>query len=537
MSPALPAGLTLNWGTDVISYCCKGRAYTVIAVRICSAVCRSAAVGKRIGHRLRRDEPRGYAALSHARSTFRAQNVRLSAAHGLNWSEYAMARQLLFLEFNEINFEGIAYYAERGLLPNLKTLIEQNGWATTTSENRYQDIEPWIQWVTAHTGRTLAEHNVFRLGDITEHDLLQIWEYLEANGLRVGAISPMNAKNRLREPAFFVPDPWTRTKISGPAVLANLHNAIVQLVGDNAKTKLTFGSAFGLLAGLAAYVAPRNYARYASLIVTSLWRTWRRAILLDVLLSDVFILQVRRTVPNFATLFLNAGAHIQHHYLFSAQCYRGRHRNPEWYVVPNVDPIREVYEAYDGIFGAIRAEFPAARVMIATGLHQDPHGEGTYYWRLRNHAYFLRRIEVPFVRVEPRMSRDFLIVCACAEHALQAQARLSGAVAKDGLHLFEVDNRGSDLFVTLTYPREVSVGFDFSIGKESFSGFDRDVVFVALKNGQHNGTGYFLDTEANFRGRSIEFELKYIPRIIAEALGVNDPLSSTLGLVSKSDAA
>src|ERR1700739_3266039 len=117
-----------------------------------------------------------------------------------------MAQQLLFLGFNEINFEGVRHYTARGFLPNLKNLIESNGWAITSSEDRYENIEPWIQWVTAHTGKTLGEHCVFRLGDIVDHELPQIWECLEARGFRVGAIGPMNAKHRLQDPAFFVPD-------------------------------------------------------------------------------------------------------------------------------------------------------------------------------------------------------------------------------------------------------------------------------------------------------------------------------------------
>jgi len=280
--------------------------------------------------------------------------------------------------------------------------------------------------------------------------------------------------------------------------------------------------------GLAVYAPPRNYARYASLAMTSRSRPWRRAILLDLLLSDVFVSLVRSKRPDFATLFLNAGAHIQHHYLFSAQCYRGESRNPDWYVAAGVDPVFEVYQAYDRILGTIRAAVPTARVMIATGLHQDPHGEGTYYWRLRKHAAFLERIGVPFVRVEPRMSRDFLVVCCDAKQAAHARTRLASAVARDGLPLFEVDNRGVDLFVMLTYPREISPGFEFTVGGATFSGLERDVVFVALKNGQHNGTGYFLDTGADFRAHRVSFELREMPRVVADALGVADPLGAAV---------
>jgi len=204
-----------------------------------------------------------------------------------------MDQQLLLLEFNEVNLESVRYYAERRLLPNLHRLIENNGWATTTSEQRYEDVEPWIQWVTAHSGRSLEEHRVFRLGDIVQHELPQIWEFLEARGLRVGALGPMNAANRLRDPAFFVPDFWTQTAISAPRALARLHAAVSQLVSDNAQARLTPGSMAALSTGLALYAAPRNYPLYASLVMTSGSRPWRRAILLDLLLNDVFVALVR----------------------------------------------------------------------------------------------------------------------------------------------------------------------------------------------------------------------------------------------------
>src|SRR5688572_20763032 len=119
-----------------------------------------------------------------------------------------MKKQLLFLELNEVNFDFVQKYVARGGLPNFARLIARHGVTLTSSEQRYEQLEPWIQWVTAHTGRTFAEHGVFRLGDIVNRDIPQIWELLEERGFSVGAISPMNAKHRLRNPAFFVPDPW-----------------------------------------------------------------------------------------------------------------------------------------------------------------------------------------------------------------------------------------------------------------------------------------------------------------------------------------
>src|SRR4051812_12172714 len=110
----------------------------------------------------------------------------------------AKMQPLFLVELNEINFEFIKNYVRTGSLPCFARLIRDHGLGTTVSETAYEHIEPWIQWVTAHTGKTLKEHGVVRLGDIVNHDVEQIWEVLERRGISVGAVSPMNAINRLK---------------------------------------------------------------------------------------------------------------------------------------------------------------------------------------------------------------------------------------------------------------------------------------------------------------------------------------------------
>lgn len=431
---------------------------------------------------------------------------------------------IIFLEFNEINFDFVRQYVALGKLPNFKKLIEQHGIFETTSEEIYSHLEPWIQWVTAHTGKPFAEHQVFRLGDIVKTDLPQIWEQLETRGLKVGAISPMNAANRLNDPAFFVPDPWTNTKVTAPRLLGRMYRAIVQAVNDNAQGRLAARSAIDLLTGFVAYASPSNYLRYAKLAGLGGSRPWYRAMFLDLLLADVFLTQVRRTRPDFATLFLNAGAHIQHHYMFSAQPYQGPHRNPDWYIKPGEDPVLGVYELYDHILQRTLEASPGARFMVATGLHQNPQEKLVFYWRLKSHDAFLRKINVPFLRVDPRMSRDFLVTCASAEQASQAAIRLEQASAMDGTPLFEVDNRGTDLFVMLTYPHDIKKRFAYRVGSDSYQDLDQDVAFVAIKNGEHNGIGYFIDTGETTSAQSApRFPLAEIPARIAAALQVSLP--------------
>ena len=403
---------------------------------------------------------------------------------------------LLFLELNEVNFEFVQHYARQGKLPAFARLMEAHGYARTSSETVYEHIEPWIQWFTVHTGMSYEKHGVFRLGDGPQAGARQIWEELSQRGLRVGAFSPMNAGNAVSDVAFFVPDPWTKTTVAAPALMRASYEAICQAVGDNAEGRVTAASAFQLALGLLRYARWSNGPSYAAMGLAGLRRRWPRAVFLDRFLADCFFHLWRRTRPDFATLFLNGAAHIQHHYLFNSGAYRGPHRNPQWYLPAGMDPVLEVYRLYDRIIAECLALDPRLRVMIATGLHQDPVDEPVFYWRLRDHDGFLRSIGCEFESVEPKMSRDFLVVCKNKDAATKAEHLLLSGRAPDGEALFEVDNRGETLFVTLAYPHEIKAGFAATFAGRVMANFENQTVFVAIKNGRHNGIGYFLDTGA-----------------------------------------
>lgn len=426
--------------------------------------------------------------------------------------------RLVFLELNEVNFEMVDAYAADGALPNFRRLFDSHGYCETSSETTYENLEPWIQWVTAHTGLSLAEHGVFRLGDIVQHDHEQIWEILEKRfGIRTGAVSPMNAQNRCRNPAFFVPDPWTDTEVVATDSVKRLFNAIRQLVNENTQSKPQFRSLLSLSEGFIRFGQPSNYSRYLKLLSGSRKGPWRKALILDQLLADLFTHEVLRTRPGFASIFLNAAAHVQHHYFFNSELYEGEQKNPEWYVPASTDPLLETYKVYDAIIGDIQARFPVTQLMIATGLHQVPYPTTTYYWRLRDHKDFLRKAGVPFLSVEPRMSRDFLVQCDDAKQTRAAQQCLESLKTDAGDALFEVDPRENSLFVMLSYPHDIPETTTWQRNGQPMGALRPEVGFVAIKNGEHSGIGYFLDTGASLGQLPKIFRLTNLPDRILEA--------------------
>ena len=253
---------------------------------------------------------------------------------------------VILLGLNELNFEAIEWYARRGEMPNLAQLIQRHGYASTTSESSYQELEPWIQWVTIHTGLPLAQHGVFRLGDITGSGTRQIWEHVEDKyGLKVGAISPMNAANRARSPAFFLPDPWTPTPATASRLVRWIHSAVAVAVNENATNKESVRLYLPMLAGALRYSAVASAIDTLKYWWLSRSHKYGKAIILDNLLADIFLSLWRDHRPGFSSLFLNGAAHIQHHYMFSSASFQGAQSNPDWYTPGNRDPLRDVYRA------------------------------------------------------------------------------------------------------------------------------------------------------------------------------------------------
>jgi hypothetical protein len=404
-----------------------------------------------------------------------------------------MKPKTILLGLNELNFDYIKFYINQGLLPNFKKIFEIQPPIETVSENDYKLLEPWVQWVTIHSGKSYKEHNIFRLGDIVNNpELSQVFEELEVEGLSVGAISPFNAENRLKKPAFFVPDPWTKTNPSGNWIVKALYQAVHQSVNDNAKSKLNLKSMISLGLGLLLYVPVSRWFHYVK-TVFKVKNPGAKAVVLDSLLADVHLNLWKKYKPDFSNLFLNSGAHIQHHYLFNSKAYQGNLKNPDWYCSKGFDPLIQILSEYDYQLGKL-LKLNNVKLIIATGLHQQPHEHLTFYWRLKEHVKFADMIGIKnFTEILPRMSRDFLVKFNNEKDAVNAKKLLNSFYASnDNVKIFEVDNRGTSLFVELVYPNDIEDN-DSIYSKESnlkLEKFKSYLAFVAIKNGEHNGIGY-----------------------------------------------
>ena len=402
-------------------------------------------------------------------------------------------KNLTLLELNEINFDYVQWYIDHGYsLPGFEWLMQQNP-VETYAEEKYEELEPWIQWPSVHTGKAFKEHQVFRLGDIVNTDHRQIFEEVEAQGFRVGAISPMNAANNLSNPTYFIPDPWTRTKTSGNWLVKRLSEAVSQTVNDNSAGRISANSLLSITLGYLFLIPIKQKMSLIKLAMRSSGKPWNKALFLDTFLYGVHKTLSRATGTQFSTLFLNAGAHIQHHYFFNSPAVGDKETNPEWYAPSSVDPILDMLYSYDEIIQDL-AKMADSELIVATGLSQQPYPKVKFYYRLQDHKNFLEQLGIKFNEVIPRMTRDFLIKFNNKEQAATAEKILISVTVSDGKPLFgEIDNRGLELFVVLDYPFEINERTLITADHRKVT-LANLVHFVAIKNGEHVTKGFAYST-------------------------------------------
>ncbi len=455
--------------------------------------------------------------------------------------------KLIFLQLNELNFPYIDEYIAAGKLPNFARLFSEHGYVETTSEDEHELANPWIQWPTVHTGMDYADHKVFRLGDMVYTDHRQIYDVVEEAGYSVAAILAFNSKNTTKNAAFWVPDPWTDTRIDAPASVQMINEALKQATDDYASGKLSISSLMKVAFGGARNLSWKEIPEYlrGTTGYALKGHKWMRAIVADRLLADAFITQVRKSKPDFSTVFLNGGAHLQHHYLFSSLGYKGDKKNPTWHVPEGEDPLYDILKTYDVVLADVEklAADIGARIIVATGLHQDPHERETWYYRLDDQAPFMKKMGIDFKDTYRLMTEDFVLVFENEEEARRGEEMVLSIEAIDapdifyvetadravrtmnrGPQVFYTENRGDTIYVQLKpVARPIPENLAVRRGNLVEENFGKLVEMAQYKNTHHHPIGYYSDYKFRKGQLPAQFPLRDVFSLIVDHFGIAHP--------------
>jgi len=363
------------------------------------------------------------------------------------------AGKIIVLEFNELCPSLLDQWMNEGRLPNFKRLHQQSDVFVTEADVKdAAQLEPWIQWYSAHTGLAYDQHQVYHLTEGAHADHEDIYQTLMRAGRNVCCFAGMNVRGFAKQGSVFVADPWTESGDAYPADL-NIYNRFVsrnvreysnpndRLKGkdyaDFLKYMLGHGLRLSTIRKLATQLAVER--------ISDRRLSYRRASLLDLMQFDVFRWYYKRTRPDFATFFINSTAHMQHAYW--------RHHDPDVFEIKPkaeempvyADAIRSGYEAMDRLVGDFieLGELTGARLVFMTALSQQPFLRsesqgGQKFYRLHDVERFLREWNIAYTEVSPTMTNQYLVRFASAEQVRAGQAQLASFTLQDGQRVIDI---------------------------------------------------------------------------------------------------
>ena len=290
-----------------------------------------------------------------------------------------MPSPLIMLEFNELSPTLMDRFIAAGQLPGFAELKRRSIVYTTDAEEAPPYLEPWIQWVTVHTGLPFATHGVFDLNDGPRCKHPRIWDRLSRSGLSSWICGSMNIGPATEaSDLLLLPDPWATGVAPNPSGLFNPYYRFVSRYVQEYAAKDAPVSATESLAFASFMLSHGLSASTISQIIRQLAgeRTgdthWKRAVILDRLQWDVFRCFYRRRHPDFSTFFLNSTAHFQH--------YHWRDMEPEQFrLAPDANgsasyaqAILFGYKRMDRLVSECLQLAPEATVVLCTALSQQP---------------------------------------------------------------------------------------------------------------------------------------------------------------------
>ena len=411
---------------------------------------------------------------------------------------------ILVLELNELCPPILNRMMDAGDLPNFRKLHDSADVYVTHTDD--PTLEPWVQWPSFHTGQPESVHGAQELDEGHIIQTPRIWDRLAETGVDSIVFGSMNADSAHKDTVFLVPDPWSAgVRPSDPAYDA-FHKFISFHVAEhtNPNARPTRADAlnfvkFMLGHGLSLKTITTAMSQIAGEKTSSGDRKWRRALVLDWMLWDVFANTWSSRRPKFATFFANSTAFLQHRYW--------RHMEPDAYQVkPSEremadfgDAVEDSYRHMDTIVGkAFDLVGPSGRIVLATALSQEAntryeHIGGKFVYRPHSFKDLFAWAGGPQpTSFEPVMTHQAWASFASEDAAIEAEATLD-ALQSNGKTIMEWRRTGNRVMFWCGLISRTEPGFELTHAKTGKSiAFDDLFMLVGqVNNSQHCRDGAF----------------------------------------------
>ena len=406
-------------------------------------------------------------------------------------------KRLILVELNEFNEELLKKVSQDLNLKNIsKFLHMQKSETISLDENEHFGLDPWVQWVSIHTGYPHEVHRIDHLADVKNLKYPQIWETLGEKGFSSGIWGAMNSsKNNAKGCCFFLPDPWTYYENASPEKI-NDFLALPRYFSKNYLSISIFKIIPKFLKMLRFLIFEINLLYLYKEIYYSLICFLRVGLndnllfsLFDLISAKVFVKYKKKFDPNFTIIFLNCLAHAQH---------------KEWSKDNNISgDMKITIKTVDRILGIIFNELEEKdSLVVLNGLGQkNVDGANYYIYRQNNPKVFLKNLDIKFVHLEQCMTNESHVTFESDSDLQNAISLLKKALI-NGKKLFVVERDKENpkkIFFQLNYYKSIDKDAKFLIDKKEYK-FFKYFSLLARRTGAH--TPYGSAFSKNFQLKS-----------------------------------
>jgi len=406
-------------------------------------------------------------------------------------------KRLIIVELNEFNEELLKKASNDLNLRNIKKFLDMNKSETISSDNKeHFGLDPWVQWVSIHTGCPHEIHKIDHLADVKNLKYPQIWETLGEKGFSSGVWGAMNSsRNNAKGCCFFLPDPWTYYENALPEKI-NDFLALPRYFSKNYLSLSVFKVITKIFKMLRFLIFEINLFYLYKEISYSFICLLRIGLndnllfsLFDLISAKVFVKYKKKFDPNLAIIFFNCLAHAQH---------------KDWSKNNITRDMKMTINTVDRILGIIFEELEEKdSLIVLNGLGQkNVDGTNYFIYRQNNPKVFLETLEIKFSDLEQCMTNESHVTFDNDSDMQNAISILKKA-SINGEKLFEVEKdkeNAKKIFFQMNFFKSIDKGANFFIGKKKYK-FFKYFSLLARRTGVHtpNGKAFYK----NFKLKSL----------------------------------